>query len=313
MEARAHHFVHFALGPDVKKGAPLPLPAAFAAGATLDRVATGFSNASGLTADEAGVAYFTDAAKNTVYRLVPEEKKAEVVVEVPQSPMALGWVAPGKLVALNRDTSASEIATGSGSGGGAVTVLESTSGPLRPGTALVLPVGLHSALEKLTLLVEHKGYRYRVGSNTALRSRLEDLPEAYFYSTEGDVAMPAMPVPMFRSLHESSQLARFAAGETRLIVSDDGKTWRGKLDADGRISTQMFAERGGTSVVSDAAGNVYIAGDQVFVYDHDGKPAGVLEVPERPGSLVFGGKDRRTLFVGARGSVFGIRTVAPGS
>ena len=313
VEVRAHHFAHFALGPDLKKGAPLPLPAAFAPGAKLERVATGFSNADGLTADENGTVYFTDAAQNTVYRLDPAEGKATMVGIVPQSPMAVASVAPGTLVSLNRDTSASQITTGSGSGEGKVTSLESTSGPLRPGVTLLLPVGLHSTLEKLTLLLEHKGYRYRVGSNTALRSELIDEPEAYFYTTDGKAALPAMPVPMFRPVHESSQLVRFAPGETRPIVSeDDEKTWRGTLGADGRMAVKLFAERGGTSVVEDTAGNVYIASGQVYVYDRDGKPEGVLEVPERPGSLCFGGKDGRTLFIGARGSVYAVETRAAG-
>ena len=313
VEVRAHHFVHFALGPALKKGAPLPLPAAFASGAKLERVATGFSNADGLTADENGTVYFTDAAQNTVYRLDPAEGKATMVEIVPQSPMAVAWVTPGTLVSLNRDTSASEITTGSGSGEGKVTALESTSGPLRPGATLLLPVGSHSTLEKLTLLLERKGHRYRVGSNTALRSGLIDEPEAYFYTTDGKTAMPAMPVPMFRPVHESSQLARIAPGETRLIVSeDDEKTWRGTLGAGDQMAVKLFAERGGTSVVEDKAGNVYIASGEVYVYDRDGKPEGVLEVPERPGSLCFGGKERRTLFIGARGSVYAVETRTEG-
>jgi sugar lactone lactonase YvrE len=57
---------------------------------------------------------------------------------------------------------------------------------------------------------------------------------------------------------------------------------------------------------------VYIASGQVYVYDRDGKPQGVLEVPERPGSLCFGGKDGRTLFIGARGSVYAVETAAAG-
>lgn len=307
-EVRAHHFAHFALGPDLREGAPLPLPSAFAPGAKLERVASGFSNADGLTTDEDGTVYFTDAAKNAVYRLDPAEKRAEVVAQVPQSPMALAWVAPGTLMSLNRDTSASEISTQSVK----ATALESVPGALRPGTTLVLPVGLHASLEKLTLLLERKGYRYRVGSNTALRSELEQVPEAYFYTA--DVALPAMPVPMFRPVHESSQLARFAPGETRLIVNeDDEKTWRGTLGASDRMAVKLFAERGGTSVVEDKAGNVYIASGEVYVYDRDGKPEGVLEVPERPGSLCFGGKDRRTLFIGARGSVYAVETRAEGN
>ena len=60
--------------------------------------------------------------------------------------------------------------------------------------------------------------------------------------------------------------------------------------------------------MNDEAGNVYIAGDQVYVYNREGKQIGVLEIPERPGSLAFGGPDERTLFIGARSSLYSIRT-----
>jgi sugar lactone lactonase YvrE len=48
------------------------------------------------------------------------------------------------------------------------------------------------------------------------------------------------------------------------------------------------------------------------VYDRRGREIGVLEVPERPSSLAFGGNDKRTLFIGARSSLYSIRTKAPG-
>lgn len=309
VEVRAHHFVHFAVTKDARPGAPLPLPAAFARGADLERVATGFSNADGLTADGEGTVYFTDAAKNTVYRLDPVEEKANAIAEVPQSPMAVAVVAPGVLM-MNRDTSASEIEK-TDAGTWTVTTLASQAGPLAQGAELLLPVGLHAPLEKLTLLLEHKEYEYRAGSNTAIRSALEDVPASYFYATDGKTALPAMPIPMFRNVHESSQLAAFAPGETRLVTSeDDAKTWRTTLEKDGRLKTELFAERGGTSVVEDAAGNVYIASGQVYVYDARGREEGVLKVPERPGSLCFGGRDGKTLFIGARGSVYAIETRA---
>jgi hypothetical protein len=152
-----------------------------------------------------------------------------------------------------------------------------------------------------------------VGSNTALRSGTIDEPEAYFYTSDGKAAMPAMPVPMFRPVHESSQLEPWQPGQTRLVVSeDDEKTWSGTLNADRQMTVKPFAERGGTSVVEDEAGNVYIASGQVYVYDRNGKSQGVLEVPERPGSLCFGGKDGRTLFIAARGSIYAIQTRVPG-
>jgi gluconolactonase len=35
-------------------------------------------------------------------------------------------------------------------------------------------------------------------------------------------------------------------------------------------------------------------------------------VPERPTQIAFGGKDRRTLFIAARSSLYSVRTRVPG-
>lgn len=45
------------------------------------------------------------------------------------------------------------------------------------------------------------------------------------------------------------------------------------------------------SVAIDAAGNLYIAAGQVFVYNSHGGSLGTIQVPERPIDLIFGGKD----------------------
>jgi sugar lactone lactonase YvrE len=102
-------------------------------------------------------------------------------------------------------------------------------------------------------------------------------------------------------------------GETRYATSEeDDKVYRITLDSLNSLSAKMAFPRSGTSVVTDSAGNVYVAGAQVFVYSPAGKLQGTLEVPERPTSLAFGGPDRRTLYVGARTSLYAIRTSAAG-
>jgi sugar lactone lactonase YvrE len=116
----------------------------------------------------------------------------------------------------------------------------------------------------------------------------------------------------WRPILQSSQLASFAPGDQRFVVSeDDARTYSAKLESNGTLSTSVFAERGGTSVVTDEAGNVYVASEQVHVYNRAGKQIGILEVPERPSSLAFGGLDHRTLFVGARHSLYSIRAAFP--
>jgi sugar lactone lactonase YvrE len=63
-------------------------------------------------------------------------------------------------------------------------------------------------------------------------------------------------------------------------------------------------------VVTDVAGNVYLAEGQLYVYNSAGKQTGMVE---RPSSLAFGGSDHRTLYIGARASLYSIRTAAAGA
>ena len=85
------------------------------------------------------------------------------------------------------------------------------------------------------------------------------------------------------------------------------------MNADGSLSDfRLFAEQGGEGVAVDSRGNVYIAAGQIHVYSPAGKPIGLIEVPERPLQLVFGGTDRRTLFIPARTSLYSVRTRYPG-
>ena len=303
---RAHDFTHFALTGDMRHGSPLPLSATFAPHATLMRVATGFSNATGLTADDAGTVYFTDAAMHTIYRYNGAQHAAEVLAKVDESPMVLGFVTPSTLLVVNNEKSVSRVQIDTG----AVTSVTEAASHL-PGTVLLLPVGLHNELINLQWMLQHRGYVFRVGSNTARRSELLPEHRGYFYAPATNIAI--MAGGTWRPLLQSSQLAAFTGGNSHYIVSeDDGCTYTAELGADEALTTHLFANRGGTSVVSDTAGNVYIAGSQIYVYDRKGRQTGILEVPERPTSLCFGGSDHRTLFIGARSSLYAIRLAVPG-
>ncbi|HEY1214244.1 MAG TPA: SMP-30/gluconolactonase/LRE family protein, partial [Bryobacteraceae bacterium] len=180
-----------------------------------------------------------------------------------------------------------------------------------PGTVLLLPVGLHNELVQLQWMLQHRGYVYRTGSNTARRSGLIPEHRGYFYAPDTTTAI--MAGGTWRPLLQSSQLAAFAPGDRPYITSeDDARTYVGELGAGETLTTPLFVDRGGTSVVSDTAGNVYIADGQIHVYSREGRQIGTLEIPERPTSLCFGSNDHSTLFIGARGSLYTIRLAVPG-
>ncbi len=303
---RSHNFTQFVLNDEVRRGAPLPRLSIFVPEASLERVATGFSNASSLTADQAGTVYFSDAAMHSIYLWDGSQRVAARLAKVPSDPMVMGFVAPGTLLVVNSDKSVSNVQITTGS----VTPVSEHEAPF-PNTVYFLPVGLHNELSTLQLMLEHRGYIFRVGSNTALRSGLLPEHRGYFYAPDEQTAL--MAGGTWRPILQSSQLAAFAPGLSHYIVSeDDARTYTAERSQGETLTIKLFTERGGTSVVSDVDGNVYIADGQVYVYDRNGHQSGVLEVPERPGSLCFGGADHRTLFIGARASLYAIKTQAAG-
>lgn len=315
LAVRPNFFTSFTINRDMKAAAPLPAPVVFERGAALEKLATGFSNASGLAVDDKGGVYFTDAAENRIYRWNAAAKKADILATItgPQ-PQVLGFVPPSHLLAVAmlarpQQRAVYHIDLGQPDAG-AQPVPETAQ--MLPGTSLLLPTGLHYQLWVMRDLLAHRGYVFQNGSNTAVISKVEDQPRGYYYAPGTTTAIIAGG--SWRPNIESSNMAVMKPGDARHLTSeDDGLTWIATLGADYRaLETKLFARRGGTSVATDSAGNVYIADGHLWIYDRSGKQLGVLETPERLGSIAFGGADRRTLFIGARSSLYSIRTLAEG-
>jgi hypothetical protein len=95
-----------------------------------------------------------------------------------------------------------------------------------------------------------------------------------------------------------------------IFASDEisKRTVRMKSDENGKLSglTEVLS-RGETSTVVDKDGNLYVADGQIFVYDKNLKEINRINLPERPISMTFGGKDGNTLFVTTLTSLYGYR------
>ena len=102
----------------------------------------------------------------------------------------------------------------------------------------------------------------------------------------------------------------------RLYVADirGKKTYVYRINDDGTLSDrQRFCEMGSDGMTIDAAGNVYLTGRGVTVFDASGKQIEHVEVPERwTANVCFGGKDRKTLFITASKGLYGLRMQVAG-
>jgi hypothetical protein len=197
------------------------------------------------------------------------------------------------------------------------TVLALENSKPHPGAAALLPVNYWNNGE----------FKNQLDFNTFTYTTLPEMfardvstPKAREYvSPDGSLFLPAGRVfqqgpPDYTGWRFSDNLDTYgftvAIPGHRIYVSSasEDRTYSALVGPDGTLSDlKPFAERGGESVAVDGKGNVFVANGQIFVYDPAGKKIGQIDVPERPIDIVFGGADRRTLFILAHHALFAAR------
>jgi sugar lactone lactonase YvrE len=281
-----------------------PRPSRPASGAKVEKLADGFLNIAGATADAKGNVYFADARENRIYRWSQESRKVERVRDIPQQPtqlafdkagdlLVVSYVGNGTVLAFRPDVNDSEI----------VTLAPQPAAP-RPGMTPILPVN-----------------RW-MGDDEFVRDSTTPKPFHYL-SPDGTTFIPAgkdfttgamMWGTKMADVLRAFRLAPAVAGRPFYVTNEaELKTWSFKVGDDGTLSDpKLFANEGGECVTTDDQGNVYIAAGQILVFDPSGKQIETIEVPQRPTSLVFASPDRKTLVITARSSLYSVRIRFPG-
>jgi hypothetical protein len=192
----------------------------------------------------------------------------------------------------------------------------------RPGMTAALPVDYWFNGDFAETLSAKQPYTY-----TSLQSMFEDglsaPPVFQFVAPDNSLLIPAdIPLvqgePYFGTkwtpVLEAYGLVKGTEGKPFYATNEaEQRTYRGLLNADGSLSQiKPFVEQGGESLAQDSEGNVYLAAGQIFVYSPAGKLLGRIDVPERPHDILFGGKDRRTLYMLSDHSLYAVRTRYPG-
>ncbi|WP_299015380.1 glycosyl hydrolase family 28-related protein [uncultured Caulobacter sp.] len=313
LQVRERQFAVLDIGKDAKASAPSVFPA----NARVERLADGFFSAGGGAVDAAGVLYFTDRRNQRIYSWSPE-RKLSIVRDNTLDPINLAVDGSGNLLVLSSDgRNGSVYSFKPGSPDTEVTVIPATPAGGRPNAAKVLPVNWWVNGE-FKDQIDPDTYQFTTLAELFARETAAP-PASEYVSPDGSLALPAYRVfqqgpPDHRGLRFSNTLDTYGfttakPGERVFVAnSSENKTYSGRVDARGAITDlKVFADRGGESVATDAEGRVYVANGQVFVYAPDGRQLGRIDVPERPLQLLFGGTDKRTLYVLSHHGLYAVR------
>ena len=298
-QIRQREFAWLTLSGDAPQTRPAEPSPVLAGGAKVEKLAGGFFNISGGAVDRAGDFYFVDAKRQTIYRWSASVHQVSVVRDNPLDPVQLAFDKSGNLIVISYQGSGTVYTFKPDTDFDQLTLLKPEPSLPREGMTPVLPVD------------------YWRNQN--------DFPEAVtrkkpyqFVSLDQSVFIPAGDDFVKGSLYYGSKihdvlrafgLAPAPIGQTFYVTDEEEqKTYKSTVDQEGTLrDLKLFANVGGESVTEDAEGNVYIAAGQIYVFNPSGKLIDTIEVPERPSQLLFGGADRKTLFIAARSSLYAVQ------
>ena len=287
-------------------------------GAAVEKLWGGFYNISGAAVDATGQLYFVDAHQQRIYRWSPERKDLAVVRDNPLDPVNLAFDKAGDLIVVSSGGKGLTVYSFRPDGAeDRITVLAPERSAERPGATAILPVS-YWVNGDFTNTLSTQTYEYTTLEQLFTKVVSTRMPYQYV-SPDGSVFIPGDDAFVqgpayfgykFGYILQAFGLAIAVPGKPFYVTNEsEQRTYSGSVNADGTLSgLKVFAEQGGESLTQDSAGNVYLAAGQVFVYNSAGKSIDTIPVPERPLDIVFGGKDRRTLFILTQSSLYAVRT-----
>ena len=258
-----------------------------AEGAKVEKLAGGFKFTEGPAADAKGNILFTDIPNNRIHK----------------------WTLDGKLITFKQDS------------GGANGLFFDKKGNLlvcEGDSRRVVSIGRNGRKKVLAdrydnkqlnspndLWADAKGGIYFTDPRYGDRSGMEQGCECVYYLSPDRKKLSRVIDDMVRP----NGIIGTADGKT-LYVADHsgGKTFVYTINADGTLSNKkLFAPEGSDGMTIDNEGNIYLTTNVVAVYNKNGEKIKTIEVPEQPSNVCFGGKDKRTLFITARTSLYSVR------
>jgi hypothetical protein len=284
--------------------------------ASVEKLEDGFYSISGAAVDASGKLYFVDHRFQRIYGW-SEKQGLSIERDAPLDPVNLAFDKSGNLMVLSSDGPESTVYSFRPGTSDPITLIQPTPIGQHPGAAIALPVNtwLNGEFkdqldpETMRFTTLHEMYARDAGT-----------PKAREYvSADGSLALPAFRTYQqgpgnhlgwrFSDTLDSYGFVTAKAGERVYVVNgSEDRTYSALVGAGGQLTDlKPFAERGGEGVAKGPDGRVYVLNGDVFVYSDDGTELGQIRVPERPLQILFGGEDRKTLFILTHHSLYAAR------
>jgi gluconolactonase len=279
-------------------GEPPPLPPVIAPGAKLERLSEGFQFTEGPTPDAAGNVYFTDQPNNRILKWSIDGKLSTFKEPAGRS-NGMFFEPGGKLIACadeNNELWAIDVKDASST----VRLKGFENKRLNgPNDVWVRPDG---GLYFTDPFYKRPWWQHTAPEQSAQR--------VYFLAKNSGTALAVA-----EDLQQPNGITGTADGKTLFVADIRGKqTWKYAIQPDGTLTEKtLFCAMGSDGMTIDHAGNIYLTGPGVTVFDSSGKQSGVIPVPESwTANVCFGGKDFDTLFITAMDSLYAIKTTVKG-
>ncbi len=292
--------------------------AVLAPGATVKKLEDGFFSISGAAVDAAGKLYFVDHHNQRIYSW-SEKEGLGIERDNSLDPVNLVFDKSGNLLVLSSAGPESTVYSFRPySSAEELTVVPPQSAQSHPNASVILSANWWNNGE----------FKDQLDLNTMRFTTLAEMlaadvttpKERQYVSPDGSVFLPAGRVFQQGPASDTSgwrfsdnlDTYGFLTAEPgqHVYVSSASEdiTYKAKVNPDGTLTElRPFVQRGGESVATDGKGNVYVANGELFVYSPEGKQIAQIDTSERPLQLIFGGPDRKTLFILAHHALFAVQ------
>ncbi|MDR1171580.1 MAG: SMP-30/gluconolactonase/LRE family protein [Bacteroidales bacterium] len=281
--------------------------------------AAGFEFAQGTAGDSKGNIYFCEQRLRRLYKWSVETNTVSPLADFPWEPLSLacdtkdnllvvfrynpqpGYMVDGKQESVRQLPDAGGTSfSGWGNSGFATWVYSMNPDKAEESIGLLRKTPMDSVAGVRKALYPANRWRDYHDFNTVVMYR----PQECFVAPDGVTIIPCQ----YDLARSCAVLEAFPGKPFYAADEYDKRMVRMEVAADGTLSgMSYFVEAGEFGSAVDKDGNLYVADGQVYIYDKTGKRTGQINVPERPLTMAFGGKDKDILFINSHHSLFSVK------